>query len=296
MNSEFYRPTTMPEVMKRMALFLTDEGYRSGLDYQASPTDTFIATFPKCGTTWMQQLVHCLRTRGDMDFSEITDVVPWLELSFDLGIDNNSLQKAKPQCFKSHLSWNEIPKGGRYIHITRNPEAVLLSYYNFLNGWYFETGSIDLEDFANHAFFNDPHGDLYWNHVVEWWTERNRPEVLFLCYEQMLEDPIDMIEAVAKFIEIELDDELLEICLRHSSADFMRQHACHFDDHTIKPTTNKASRLPDDGISSKISLNTNNREKQIVSVAVKKKLSKNWQDIVLPKTGLASYEALLAEI
>jgi len=37
-------------------------------------------TPPKCGTTWMQQIVHGLRTRGSMDFNEITRVVPFLYL------------------------------------------------------------------------------------------------------------------------------------------------------------------------------------------------------------------------
>lgn len=47
--------------------------------------DILIVTSPKCGTTWVQQIVHQLRSRGSMDFEEISVVVPWIEMAFDLG-------------------------------------------------------------------------------------------------------------------------------------------------------------------------------------------------------------------
>mgnify|MGYP002841970148 CR=1 FL=1 len=30
-------------------------------------SDVFVVTYPKCGTTWMTQIVHALRTRADID-------------------------------------------------------------------------------------------------------------------------------------------------------------------------------------------------------------------------------------
>ena len=131
MREKFSRPTTIEEVKRRLALFSSQESEIEGLNYVAGADDVFIATYPKCGTTWMQQIVHCLRTRGDMDFDEITEVVPWLELSHDLGMDNYAEQKARPHTFKTHFAWDQVPKGGKYIHITRNPYAVLLSFYRF---------------------------------------------------------------------------------------------------------------------------------------------------------------------
>ena len=43
------------------------------------PDDVFIATYSKTGTTVMQMLVEMLRSRGDTDFEEITQVQPWLD-------------------------------------------------------------------------------------------------------------------------------------------------------------------------------------------------------------------------
>ena len=48
--------------------------------------DVLVVTSPKCGTTWVQQIVHQLRSRGSMDFEEISVPVPWIEMAHDLGM------------------------------------------------------------------------------------------------------------------------------------------------------------------------------------------------------------------
>ncbi len=68
------RANTLDE-MRAIRRFDSAESMRRGLAYQARPTDVFIATYPKCGATWLQQMLHCLRG-GDMNFVEITAVVP----------------------------------------------------------------------------------------------------------------------------------------------------------------------------------------------------------------------------
>ena len=50
--------------------------------------------------------MHGLRARGDMDFDDISRVVPWIELSHDLGLQLSAEQSAEPRAFKSHLPPN----------------------------------------------------------------------------------------------------------------------------------------------------------------------------------------------
>ena len=65
--------------------------------YRPLSTDVIITPFAKCGTTWLQQIFHTLRTRGDMDFDDISRVVPWIETAPMLGIDLNAAQRAEPR-------------------------------------------------------------------------------------------------------------------------------------------------------------------------------------------------------
>lgn len=290
------RPTTIEDVKKRLDRFITEKSKASGKAYQPEASDIFIATYPKCGTTWIQQLVHCLRTRGDMAFEEITEVVPWLELSYDLGVDIYAQQKTRPHAFKSHLSWSQIPKGGRYIHVTRNPQDVLISFYRFFEGWFFEHGSIDLETFAEELFLGGTNSGKYWHHVVDWWPQRHRHDVLLLTYEDMIEDPEGSITQVANFMDIDLDPELFEIALEKSSAAYMRRHITKFDDHTLREKLDPVCGLPPTGESAKISSARAKQNKPILEQRLVQVLQDKWRDIVLPSTDLADYQQLRQQL
>lgn len=50
------------------------QNYEKMLKYQPQPSEVFIATFGKSGTTLVSQMCHQLRTGGHMDFKEITEV------------------------------------------------------------------------------------------------------------------------------------------------------------------------------------------------------------------------------
>ncbi|MCE7988808.1 MAG: hypothetical protein DYG89_47235 [Caldilinea sp. CFX5] len=111
------RPASWQEWQERAQLFgpqLAESRARS-LTYQPQASDLFISPYAKCGTTWVQQIVHGLRTRGDMNFDDIMRVMPWVEMAHWAGLDMNAPQPGGFQAFKSHLSWHSIPKGGRYI-------------------------------------------------------------------------------------------------------------------------------------------------------------------------------------
>ncbi len=104
-----------------------------------------ITPYGKCGTTWLQQVFHGLRTRGDMDFDDISRVVPWIETAHDLGLDLDAPQRGAPRGFKSHLSYDLVPKGARYIVSIRDPKDAFVSSFRFMEGWLFETGSVPIE-------------------------------------------------------------------------------------------------------------------------------------------------------
>jgi hypothetical protein len=68
MTTEKRRATDFDDFRARLGSMITDEGVARGLAFQLRPSDVVISPFGKCGTTWLQQIVHGLRTRGDMDF------------------------------------------------------------------------------------------------------------------------------------------------------------------------------------------------------------------------------------
>ena len=87
----------------RLSLTETEESTKIGLSFCPEPSDVFINTYPKCGTTWVSMILHSLRSRGDLDFGEITEVVPWDKCAFDCGQNLNDPQTFHPRLFKVYL-------------------------------------------------------------------------------------------------------------------------------------------------------------------------------------------------
>lgn len=293
-GQEIYtRPTNIPDMLERMENFATEEGWQRGKDYKPDPTDVFIVTPPKCGTTWMQQIVHGLRTRGSMDFDEICRVVPWLHMAHDCGMDIYAPQPARPHAFKTHAPLLENPQGGKYIIVLRNPYDALVSHYYFFEGFFFEKDSIDIETFAKEFYI--PRRAVF-NHILSLWERRKDETVLPLCYENMKADLSKTIERVAEFIGIPLDDELREIVLRQSDIQFMQAHENQFEDHIIRKARSATMRLPLDGQLSKVRDGQVGTAKVKLPDAIKLELDEIWLNEITPFTGLNSYEELRKEL
>ena len=254
-------------------------------NFSPRSTDIVITPFGKCGTTWTQQIFHTLRTRGDMDFDDISRVVPWIETSGSLGLDINAEQVADPRGFKSHLSFDRVPKGCKYINVIRNPLDAAYSSFKFMEGWYLEPGAVSPDDFV---YQNLKRGD-YYRHFISWWPQRNNENVLYLVYEDMKKHLSRSIKKISEFAEIELDEDLLAITEKHSSFSFMTDFKDRFDDAMLRKQSEEKV-LPSGSDSSKVRAGAVGAyELKDETIAV---FNDKWREIVAPVTGFGTYEEL----
>ncbi len=295
------RAVTVEAFQVLMGSLTTPEGVQTGLNLQLRPTDIVISPYGKCGTTWLQQMCHTLRTRGDMDYEDISAVAPWIETSTDLGLDLDAEQKANPRLFKSHLSANHVPKGGRYINSCRDPRDAIYSMYKFMEGWLIEPGSLSLDDFARGRYIApnvasaNPRGG-YWAHLKSWWLRRNDPDVLFMAFEHMKRDLTSTVNKVAAFMNIDLDDELLAITLEHASLPFMQQHKNHFDDKLMRERSTVAAGVPADSDSAKVRSGQVGEAQKQFSTEVMEELDEIWQQQITSELGFESYAQMIASL
>ncbi len=258
--------------------------------FKPRPTDIIISPYSKSGTTWLQQIAHGLRTRGSMDFEEITEVTPWIEAAKDIGWDLDAPQVAEPRVFKSHLDWHEIPKGGRYICSFRNPVDAHISFYRFFEGWFFEPGSISIDEMVYWRYPPEKASHRsYWQSLISWWEQRHNPDVLLLCYEDMQADLPAAVRRIAAFMQIELDTELEEIVLRQSSKEFMLAHQDQFDEKHYRRRTEALGGLPADSISLKVMPGHNHRSRYRLSPQTALYLDRIWQEQIESRLGFKNY-------
>jgi hypothetical protein len=290
MDNVARRPRSMTEMFELQGKTWNRDDIAAAIaSYQPRPTDIIISPFAKCGTTWLQQTFHCLRTRGDMAFDDISRVVPWIETARLLSLDLEAPQRGQPRGFKSHLAYDGVPKGARYVVSFRDPKDAIISDYHFMEGWWFEPGAISLEEFVERPLSRRGTGRDYWHHLLSWWAERDNPNVLLFSYEAMTNDPELHIRALARFAHIPLDDELLMITLEHSSIGFMLAHRDRFDDFLMRERSERASGLPKGSDSAKVREGKVGSNKNEMSREIAARIDAVWTETIEPMTGFVTY-------
>ncbi|KQK05176.1 hypothetical protein BRADI_2g18500v3 [Brachypodium distachyon] len=208
--------------------------------FEPRPSDVFLASFPKSGTTWLMALTfttlnrtkhppcdpdHPLRHRNPHD------CVKFLEMAFSLSGDKGNVFAELPsrRVIATHMPYSLLPEcitakgsGRGIVYICRDPKDALVSMWLFTKKKMaaIVAGSND-EDKppAATSFTIEEAFELFcdgrcicgpqWHHVVGYWEEsRKRPEkVLFLRYEEMLRDPVGNVRKLAEFMGCTFSDE-----------------------------------------------------------------------------------------
>ena len=293
---EVRRARTLDELKLLSDISTTQASMDHSTQLEPQPGDVIISTFPKCGTTWMQQIVHGLRSGGSMDFGEISEVVPFMEVALDCGIDLNAPQAFAPRAFKTHYSADELPRGPKYIVVLRDPMDACISFYNFMVGWYLEPGTVSLESYTEESFLKAKGSWRYWTHLASWWPKRDEETVLMFCFEDIKKDPAAAIRRVAAFMGLEPNETLERLVLEQSSIEFMRAHKHQFDDNLLRRARDEVMGLPADGESSKVKTGKVGASKALLPERLRVRFEEAWREEVLPVTGAASYEELRAMV
>ncbi|MGD2054739.1 MAG: sulfotransferase domain-containing protein [Gammaproteobacteria bacterium] len=206
-------------------------------NFKPRATDILITTAPKAGTTWMQQILHQLRTGGDPDFSSIAEVVPWLELPRDGSTWQDivaGFERIKdPRIFKTHCTYEQTP-GTDTVNIilsSRDPRDCCVSFYHHV---------IDMTDDARKRVGFDrlhtlddvfevwlEYGAWYRN-IQSWWPHINDNNVLWLRFEDMKESLEDAVDSIIAFLDWRITPQQRSKVLEHSSFDWMKTHSDKF--------------------------------------------------------------------
>jgi Sulfotransferase domain len=211
--------------------------FAAARDYKPGSEDVFVATQMRCGTTWMQQVVFQIVTRGQGDvtdpkYGHLYAISPWIDAVNSVSMTDAPLVGESPtRIIKCHLPTAICPYSdqAKYIYVARHPVscfASIVDYNRSLLGPLSPSLPVMLDWYCSDR--------MYWlswpTHVEGWWQwSVHRPNVLFVHFEEMKRDFDGVCQRVARFLGYQLTADERRLVLDRSSLQYMKEHEEFFE-------------------------------------------------------------------
>ncbi|XP_069189318.1 sulfotransferase 1B1-like [Procambarus clarkii] len=228
--------------------------------------DVWIVTYPKSGTTWIQEMVWCLMKdpKSPEASHELMKRFPFFEYDslippdsvipgvsrddpMQPGMTWRILQELEvPRVIKSHLPKELLPKQfwdvrPKVVYVSRDPRDVCVSfYYHYvkLQGY---SGTFD--QFV-HLFLHDTISySPIWRHILNFWKMRHEDHILFIRYEDMKQDMSAIVRQVAGFLGQVVDEEQVAWITQHCSFPEMSNNPAVNNETFVSAPTDAAKGL-----------------------------------------------------
>ncbi|OIT01640.1 cytosolic sulfotransferase 17 [Nicotiana attenuata] len=185
-------------------------------NFKAKPSDIFLCSSVKTGTTWLKALAFSIMTRDLFDDSTnplLTKVphecLPFLESGY---ASNANFLDTELPLLATHLPYTCLPQSVlqsdcKIIYICREPKDTFVSWWHYMQRLresvdIFTADSVPLEEefklFCEGIYAYGP----YWDHVIEYKKASvDRPDrVFFLKYEDLKSDTLCYVKKLAEFM------------------------------------------------------------------------------------------------
>ena len=222
--------------------------------YRPRLNDIVISTYPKCGTTWMQQIVSMLVFQSS-EPRPIMKLSPWVErrtLPLETLLALIEAQTHR-RFLKTHLPLDGLPFDDevKYLHVARDGRDACMSFHNQAMGFtdqilaaYDAIGlgdetigrpyPVPLVDPSDHfhrwitegVVTGDEDGSptmSFFHFEQTWWQARHYPNVLLVHYNDLKLDLATEMQRIANFLGIAVAPELWPQFIEAAGFDAMRR-------------------------------------------------------------------------
>ncbi|XP_056391280.1 sulfotransferase 1C1-like [Hyla sarda] len=212
-------PKVIEKVVQEMADFTPDMGEIEGVpllkgicdvwdtihNFQARDGDIVVASYPKSGTTWMQEILDLIVLDGDVEKSLRAPgfvKVPFLEMGHtSLEVANTM---SSPRILKTHLPVQLMPPSFWEKDVKKQSDWLL---------WATAPLFLCTVTWGN-----------WFDHVIGWWKAKERHKILYVFYEDMIEDSPREIHKVMRFLGKDLPEDVVQKILHHTSFQSMKNN------------------------------------------------------------------------
>ena len=183
----------------------------SAVSYKAAPQDIFVCAYPKCGTTWLQNIVWLIVHHGQPVTDTLRNNISMLEFDGRNAVEAVVISKY-PRIVMTHFLFYLTPQNenAKYVYITRNPKDALVSYYYRINKFaqYYDCPDVTLEEVYKLYIQGKVDFNRFFENVGSWCEQRHQPNVLFLLYGGLKRDLRGNILKIARFLGQNYEEKL----------------------------------------------------------------------------------------
>ncbi|KAM8799312.1 sulfotransferase 2B1-like [Eudromia elegans] len=208
----------------------TKESLHFATTFPFRDSDVLIVTYPKSGTTWMQEILTLLYSDGDALPAQTIpnwERAPWLEQIY---FKDTLRDTGGPRLITSHLPARVLAPAlqrarAKVIYVARNPRDVAVSFYHFhrLAKFLPEPGSFDA--FLERFLEGSVQYGSWFEHVKGWLAQRQLLDIFYVTYEELHEDLPGAARRLGAFVGRAPSPETLRSLERHCSFAAMRDNA-----------------------------------------------------------------------
>ncbi|XP_071400266.1 sulfotransferase 2B1-like [Centroberyx affinis] len=185
-------------------------------EFSFRPDDTVIVTYPKSGTTWMQEIVPLIQSGGDpasVETAPSWDRVPWLEVTQASILKLE--QRPSPRIFATHFHYSMMPLSffktkPKVIYVMRNPRDVFTSSFHYYGMASYLVNPGTQNEFLHKFLDGKITFGSWFDHVKGWLNAPDKEHTMYISYEEMIMDLKDSVARMAQFLEKPLDSETVE--------------------------------------------------------------------------------------
>jgi hypothetical protein len=221
-------------------------------DYSPTKHDVFICSYFKSGTNWTMQIATQIAYRGRAQFEHIHDLVPWPDLPDDAGyalpMSDDRPRVACPtglRVIKTHLALDCVSysPAARYVCVVRDPKDVFVSSYHFIRNAMLGPAMPSVAGWLDTYLSPETPLGSWAAHLAGYWQIRDRPNVLFLTYEQMRADLPGTVGKIASSMGVALTPDERAAVVEQSTFAYMKTIEHKFAGPSTPWTSSKGSML-----------------------------------------------------